>query len=503
MATKRTDAFDVYASEKKQRDADMRALKLMSPHSTLKGMGRRVAPLGQAARGTVPPPISIQDEALIAAETAITHNPLFAEDLVAQDLLAEEILAEQHLHNDDMIELIEESGLLVLDPDQAPDDAIEVSSSFLIEDLDGFPAGIKTPDSAHGMSALGDDIEEITSDHLAYVETRGEIVEVDRPRLPAVTRSADEIPVINRHNLYNQHAEYSDGVPRIAAHARGLSSKTLRVPAPRSKTSSGWLRKAAVGVVFVAGIGAGIAFAMHSNSETAPVHSASAELPVAAASAPAPEPEPAVEETLPVEAEVIAAPVVAQLDEAEAQEALDVAASLEPTVQPLDVEGLDLEGSESADVTDPVESGPVVKALPMEASIPVINEPVIKTVTKKKPAARTKSKSATKPPAQTSTAGEANKEAAKKVTTAAIISTGKATTADPGVLMLAAKPPCEIRIDGKTTGLRTPQRVLKLAPGKHRITLTNQEHQIKDSFKVSIVSGQKTRIVRDNTSKIK
>jgi hypothetical protein len=69
--------------------------------------------------------------------------------------------------------------------------------------------------------------------------------------------------------------------------------------------------------------------------------------------------------------------------------------------------------------------------------------------------------------------------------------------------MLAAKPPCAIRIDGKTTGLTTPQRVLKLAPGKHRITLTNQQHQIKDSFRVSIVSGQKTRIVRDNTSKIK
>lgn len=462
MATKRTDAFDVFTSKIDRRNADIKALKEMSPHSTLKGMGGALAPISTPARGTVPPPISIQDaEVLLEAQTQITPNPLFV---------------------DDLIELVEESGLLVLEPDQpSDDDAIEVSSSFLVEDLDGFPAGLETaglPD----LSEHTEELEELTSDHLAYVETRGEIIEIDRPRLP-ITIPPNDIPVLNRNALYNESAEYSDGVPRIASRARGLSSKTLRVPAPKSKKPGSWLRTAAIGAVFVAGIGAGVGFAIHSS---APSATKNAPAPVAvAAAAPAEAPAPAPETV----------PVVAPLNEIAADQALaaEVADSQEPQVQPLEVEA-----AAPADAPAPVPAvapAETTTATPLPESMPVVTSLAPEPEPEPEPA---KKKAKASP--RTKRASDAEKTERKQ---SVIDSGAKATAADPGVLMLAAKPPCQIRIDGKTTGLTTPQRVLKLSPGKHRVTLTNQEHQIKDSFKVSIVSGQKTRIVRDNTSKIK
>lgn len=496
MATKRTDAFDVFASKENRRDADVRALKSMSPHSTLRGMGNPIAPVNTGARGTVPPPVSIQDaEVLVSAATQITPNPLFDEDL---------------------IELVEESGLLILEPEaSSDDDAIEVSSSFLIEDLDGFPAGVETAaiaDLSHhaqsldgfpagvetaavaDLSHLTEDIEEMTSDHLAYVETRGEIVEVERPRLAPTVGPNQDIAVLNRQSIYNDSAEYSDGVPRLASRARGLSSKTLRVPAPRSPKPRAWLRTAAIGAVFLAGIGAGVGFAVHSATPTAKQETApAAPAAVAALAAPAAAPaEPAappapVEETL---------PVVAPLDEGEAQDALAAQESANPgpQVQPLDVESLDSEASapeaEPAVAEQPAKSTATEPEAELEIEPTVVELPPTPEATKTRSKERQRSKRATKP-------DERQRESA-------VINAGAAATAsDPGVLMLAAKPPCQIKIDGKTTGLTTPQRVLKLSPGKHRVTLTNREHRIRDSFKVSIVSGQKTRIVRDNTSKIK
>jgi hypothetical protein len=475
MATKRTDAFDVFASKNDRRDADISALKEMSSHSTLRGMGNPIAPINTPARGTVPPPVSIQDaEVLVTAETQITQNPLFA---------------------DDLIELVEESGLLVLEPEQASDDdAIEVSSSFLVEDLDGFPAGIETA-AVPDLSDHTEELEELTSDHLAYVETRGEIVEVERPRLPLTIPPTQDIPVLNRHALYNESAEYSDGVPRIASRARGLSSKTLRVPAPKSSKPGSWLRTAAIGAVFVAGISAGVGFAIHSSApstpKTAPV---SAPAPVALAAASA-----APERETPVQAEA-ALPVVAPLDAAAAEQALagEVVEAQEPQVQPLEVDALEAAEprEEIATATEP--APPLANTPPAPTTGAVATGPVVTSLAPEPEPEPAKVK--TKRSSRSKRAADPDKAPSKK----AVIDSGVDTKlADPGVLMLGAKPPCQIRIDGKMTGLTTPQRVLKLAPGKHRVTLTNQEHQIRDSFKVSIVSGKKTRIVRDNTSKIK
>ncbi len=71
-----------------------------------------------------------------------------------------------------------------------------------------------------------------------------------------------------------------------------------------------------------------------------------------------------------------------------------------------------------------------------------------------------------------------------------------------GTLMLGAKPPCQITIDGKSTGLTTPQRSIQLPEGSHRVVLSNKEHGINKSFKVNIKAGRTTRAIQDLSSKL-
>jgi PEGA domain len=71
-----------------------------------------------------------------------------------------------------------------------------------------------------------------------------------------------------------------------------------------------------------------------------------------------------------------------------------------------------------------------------------------------------------------------------------------------GTLMIGSKPPCDIYIDGKSTGLKTPQRAIELSAGSHMVTLVNHEHDIKKSFKVKINSGKSTRAIHDLTGNI-
>ncbi len=72
-----------------------------------------------------------------------------------------------------------------------------------------------------------------------------------------------------------------------------------------------------------------------------------------------------------------------------------------------------------------------------------------------------------------------------------------------GTLMLGSKPPCQIFIDGKNTGKKTPQRNLKLSAGRHRITLINNEYGIKESFSVSVKPGQTQKQIKNLTHLIK
>ncbi|HEY6034616.1 MAG TPA: PEGA domain-containing protein, partial [Kofleriaceae bacterium] len=68
-----------------------------------------------------------------------------------------------------------------------------------------------------------------------------------------------------------------------------------------------------------------------------------------------------------------------------------------------------------------------------------------------------------------------------------------------GSLMISSKPPCEIEIDGKSTGLRTPQRAIALSAGPHKVTLVNSEANVNKSLMVQINAGQSTKLVKDLT----
>jgi hypothetical protein len=77
-----------------------------------------------------------------------------------------------------------------------------------------------------------------------------------------------------------------------------------------------------------------------------------------------------------------------------------------------------------------------------------------------------------------------------------------APTADEGVLMLAAKPPCQIIIDGRNTGLFTPQRALPVAAGKHQVTLVNKQFDIKRTKTVHVAAGEPTKLIVDLTDEM-
>ena len=79
---------------------------------------------------------------------------------------------------------------------------------------------------------------------------------------------------------------------------------------------------------------------------------------------------------------------------------------------------------------------------------------------------------------------------------------GSSSASGAGTLMLGSKPPCDIIVDGKPTGLKTPQRAMELSPGTHRVILVNKELGLEKKFKVKIASGKTTKAIQDLTSDI-
>ena len=63
--------------------------------------------------------------------------------------------------------------------------------------------------------------------------------------------------------------------------------------------------------------------------------------------------------------------------------------------------------------------------------------------------------------------------------------------------MISSKPPCAIAIDGRATGLVTPQRSISLSAGHHQITLANAQSNFEKSFGVEIAAARSTRVIRD------
>jgi len=72
-----------------------------------------------------------------------------------------------------------------------------------------------------------------------------------------------------------------------------------------------------------------------------------------------------------------------------------------------------------------------------------------------------------------------------------------AAGAGNGTLMISTKPPCEILIDGKSSGLTTPQRAIPLSAGAHKITLVNSGANINKTLMVQINADQSTKLVKD------
>lgn len=69
--------------------------------------------------------------------------------------------------------------------------------------------------------------------------------------------------------------------------------------------------------------------------------------------------------------------------------------------------------------------------------------------------------------------------------------------AGTGVLMISSKPPCEIWVDGTSTGLMTPQRAMSLPAGKHKITLVSPDKAHKKTITVEITPDKPTKVIQD------
>jgi hypothetical protein len=66
-----------------------------------------------------------------------------------------------------------------------------------------------------------------------------------------------------------------------------------------------------------------------------------------------------------------------------------------------------------------------------------------------------------------------------------------------GSLRITAKPPCSIAIDGKPTGMVTPQAAIQLAPGHHSVTLTNAEQGISLTKDVTIDADHPASLIQN------
>lgn len=80
---------------------------------------------------------------------------------------------------------------------------------------------------------------------------------------------------------------------------------------------------------------------------------------------------------------------------------------------------------------------------------------------------------------------------------------GPASEVGTGIVMISSKPPCEIVVDGKATGLMTPQRNLTMTAGRHTITLLNKPNGIKKNLSIQVSAGKSTKLVQDYSALIK
>ena len=197
------------------------------------------------------------------------------------------------------------------------------------------------------------------------------------------------------------------------------------------------------------------------------------------ASAPAPVVEPVVTPaaaavpTLAVSPAAAAAPALA---DSTAAEAAPAEAAPPPALA-------DSTAAEAA----PAEAAPPPETTPVVAAPAPPNEAVEKQASTKK--------ASTKTPSKRKARRKAERKAKSKKQVA--VADGK------GTLMISAKPPCRIYIDGRDTKLTSPQRSISLEPGKHKVSLVNREYGIKTTATVVIKAGKRTKMIKDMSSRIK
>jgi hypothetical protein len=235
--------------------------------------------------------------------------------------------------------------------------------------------------------------------------------------------------------------------PRAQRHE---STQIARMP---TRTNRSWLW---IGGAFVLGVAATAIIAWPRGGAVAPATPA----PVAAV-APAPAPQPAV-----TPAPVAAAPTVAPI--------VTPAPVVTPAPAPVAAEPV---------AAEPVAAEPV-------AAEPVAAEPVAPAPVAERAPAR---------PARTRPAAPAPARQPARVAS----KPAPAPTGGAALLMIGSKPPCDIVVDGKRTGLTTPQRALKLTPGPHKVTLVNKQYGISESFTVTAKAGAPVKVVKDLTAKMR
>ena len=72
-----------------------------------------------------------------------------------------------------------------------------------------------------------------------------------------------------------------------------------------------------------------------------------------------------------------------------------------------------------------------------------------------------------------------------------------ASAGGEGYLRIGSKPWTKIAVDGKDTGKTTPQPSLRLSAGTHRITLSNPQFGISQTFTVDVKPGATETIIKD------
>jgi serine/threonine-protein kinase len=138
---------------------------------------------------------------------------------------------------------------------------------------------------------------------------------------------------------------------------------------------------------------------------------------------------------------------------------------------------------------------PVVVPDTTRASTP----PVSQVPTPPPPSHETARPAAPNKPARATAADKPRNPPVEKVAVDSPVTAKEAVRS--GGLSLSSTPPCDIHIDGKPTGLRTPQREIKLAAGHHVVTLVNSDHALAETFSVDIKPGSVVQQFKDYSNR--